>query len=325
MPQVELIVQVRVVATDELGPAELEAWRAIQRGQESLSSAFLAPEFAQAVGRARPDARVAVVEDRSGYVGFFAFQEGSDKHGTPIGAGICDAQAFICRPELDWDPRWLVRACGLTSWQFDHLRTEQSQFGPFHRALHRSPVIDLTAGHDAFLATVATISKDVLAQVRRRRRKLAREIGPVVTTWSEAEALEPNRALFAWKSAQYAATGTWDRFEQPWIRDVLEDLQGSAAPDCAGVLATTRAGGRLAAVHLGLGALTSLSWWFPTYDPELGRFSPGLILLLDLAEFAAERGLSMVDLGRGEHGYKMRVSNGGYMVAEGEVPSRTRG
>jgi CelD/BcsL family acetyltransferase involved in cellulose biosynthesis len=262
---------------------------------------------------------VAVVEDGSGYAGFFAFQEGPDQLGLPIGAGICDAQAFVCRPDLDWDPRWLVRACGLASWRFDHLRTEQSAFGPFHRALHRAPVIDLAAGHDAFLTAVATVSKDVLAQVRRRRRKLAREVGPVVTEWTEVTT-EPFRALLAWKSAQYAATGTWDRFEQPWIRTVLEDLQGSVAPSCAGLLATTRAGGRLAAVHLGLGGLTSLSWWFPAYDPELGPYSPGLVLLLDLAEFAAERGLAMVDLGRGEHGYKLRVATGEYIVAEGEVP-----
>ena len=73
-------------------------------------------------------------------------------------------------------------------------------------------------------------------------------------------------------------------------------------------------------MHLGLGGLTSLSWWFPAYDPELGPYSPGLVLLLDLAEFAAERGLAMVDLGRGEHGYKLRVATGEYTVAEGEVP-----
>jgi len=315
----QLMVQARVVPIDELGQAELAGWRALQHGQPELSSPFLAPEFAQAVGRARPDARVAVVEDSSGYAGFFAFQEGPDHLGAPIGAGICDAQAFVCRPDLDWDPRWLVRACGLASWRFDHLRTEQSAFRPFHRALHRSPVIDLAAGHDAFLTAVATVSKDVLAQVRRRRRKLAREVGPVVTEWTETAA-EPFRALVAWKSAQYAAAGTWDRFERPWIRAVLDDLQSSGAPGCTGLLATTRAGGRLAAVHLGLGGLTSLSWWFPAYDPELGPYSPGLVLLLDLAEFAAERGLAMVDLGRGEHGYKLRVATGEYTVAEGEVP-----
>ena len=308
------------MAPGELGAGELVGWRALQQNQPGLSSAFLGPEFAQAVGRVRPDARIAVVEDSSGFAGFFAFQEGPEHRGAPIGAGICDAQAFVCRPDLDWDPRWLVGACGLASWRFDHLPTEQSAFRPFHRAVHRSPTIDLTDGYDAFLAKVPTVSKDVLAQVRRRRRKLAREVGPVVTEWHEA-AEEPFKALVAWKSAQYAAAGTWDRFERPWIRAVLEDLQSSGAPGCAGLLATTRAGGRLAAVHLGLGGLTSLSWWFPSYDADLAPYSPGLVLLLDLAEHAAERGLSMVDLGRGEHAYKLRVATGGYTVAEGEVPA----
>lgn len=44
-------------------------------------------------------------------------------------------------------------------------------------------------------------------------------------------------------------------------------------------------------------------------------------LLLDLAELAVERGLSTIDLGRGEHGYKLRVATGTDTVAEGVVPA----
>ena len=66
-------------------------------------------------------------------------------------------------------------------------------------------------------------SKDVLAQVARRRRKLGREIGDVVVEWQTDDAGVLD-TLFAWKSAQYRQTGVWDRFDQPWIVDVVRVL-----------------------------------------------------------------------------------------------------
>ena len=87
------------------------------------------------------------------------------------------------------------------------------------------------------------------------------------------------------------------------------------------LLSTLRAGDHLVAVHFGLLGRDRLIWWFPAYDATFGSYSPGLILLLDLVAEAAARGLALVDLGRGEHHYKLRVANGAYDVAEGSVPA----
>jgi CelD/BcsL family acetyltransferase involved in cellulose biosynthesis len=261
---------------------------------------------------------VAVVEDGSAIVGMFAFEVDSDGRGLPIGSGICDAQAFIVESGVEWDPGWLIAACGLQGWRFDHLRTEQKEFRSYHQATHRSPTMDLSNGHERFLVDVGGVSKDVLAQVARRRRKLGREVGAVVTDWSEPSS-QTWATLVEWKSAQYRATGSWDRFAHPWVRSTLEGLRDADASGCCGLLATTRAGDQLVAAHFGLGGIDSLSWWFPAYDPKYGPYSPGLIMLLDLAEMAASKLVATIDLGRGEHDYKLRVATGGYTVAEGEV------
>jgi CelD/BcsL family acetyltransferase involved in cellulose biosynthesis len=312
-------MNVEVVRPDELGPGDVEVWRRFQSEDPHLASPFLAPEFAQAVGRARGDARVAVIED-GGVAGYFAFQVEAGR-GVPIGATICDAQALVCRGDWCWDARSLVDSCGLEMWQFDHLVVDQEPFQPFHTVRHSSPVIDLSTGHDGFLASVRAKSKDVLAQVARRRRKLGREVGPVTTSWDSTSA-DGFEALIRWKSTQYQRTGTWDRFERGWIRDVLTELLGRKEVGCSGLMATTYAGDRLAAVHLGLLGRSGLSWWFPAYDPELGQYSPGLVQLLDLAAQAGEHGVRTIDLGRGEHSYKLRVATGSYELAEGEVPTR---
>jgi CelD/BcsL family acetyltransferase involved in cellulose biosynthesis len=313
-------VHTRVLRPGDLGPAEREIWDAFLRADLSLASPFLTHEFALAVDGARDDARVAIVEDAGQPVGFFAFTLSQDGAGTPIGATICDAQALVARGGFEWDPAELVRDAGLTSWSFDHLVAAQQPFARFHRELHSSPLVDLASGHDAYLADVRARSKDVLAQVARRRRKLGREVGDVVVEWQTTDATALD-TLFAWKSAQYRETGVWDRFDQPWIVDVVQALAATSSDRLTGLLSTLRAGDHVVAVHFGLLGHDRLVWWFPAYDAEYGSYSPGLILLLDLVAEAAERGLTLVDLGRGEHHYKLRVANGAYDVAEGVVPA----
>jgi CelD/BcsL family acetyltransferase involved in cellulose biosynthesis len=312
-------VQVRVVRPGDLGDAELAAWRACQRDDPTLASPFLAPEFALAVDAVRDDARVAVVEGVGDAPAFLACSiEGGA--GAPIGATICDAQALVGRATEQVDARALVRAAGMVSWRFDHLVSTQRPFVPYHTALHVSPVADLSDGHDAYLAVVRSSSKDVLAQTARRRRKLGREVGDVVFAWNDPDPAALD-ALLAWKSAQYRATGVWDRFDQPWIVDVVHALARTESEGLTGVTATLRAGDALVAVHFGLLARDRLAWWFPAYDAEFASYSPGLVLLLDLVADAGARGLGLVDLGRGEHHYKLRVATGGYEVAEGVVPA----
>jgi CelD/BcsL family acetyltransferase involved in cellulose biosynthesis len=312
-------VQVRVVRPGDLGEAERMAWRACQRDDPSLASPFLAPEFALAVDGVRDDARVAVVESPGRAPMFFAFSLDGDV-GAPIGATISDAQALIGRGADDVDPRALVRAAGMATWRFDHLVSSQRAFVPYHTALHASPIADLSGGHDRYLAAVRGNSKDVLAQTARRRRKLGRDVGDVEFAWADPDdgALD---ALFAWKSAQYRATGVWDRFDQPWIVDVVRELARTECEGLTGVTSTLRAGDALVAVHFGLLGRDRLAWWFPAYDPGYASYSPGLVLLLDLIGEAALRELPLVDLGRGEHHYKLRVATGSYDVAEGVVPA----
>jgi CelD/BcsL family acetyltransferase involved in cellulose biosynthesis len=310
------------VKTTVVTPAELRAeerllWSDYAR-RHQLGSPFLSFAFVDVIGRVREDVRVAVVED-AGTRGFFPFQTRSAPTGVPVGAGISDAQAFIRPPPWTFDPRRLLAGAGLAGWAFDHLLVDQAPFAPYHRSRHRVPVVDLSDGYESFTARLRSHSRDFLPQVLRRRRKLEREVGPVTFEWSASDADGARRALREWKSAQYRRTGVWDRFSRPWIGEAIDHLSSTVEPDCTGVLGVLRASDRLAAVHLGLRSVDRLCWWFPAYDPELGRYSPGLILLLELIAASAARHVPVLDLGRGEHEYKLRVADRFYEVAEGEV------
>ena len=85
------------------------------------------------------------------------------------------------------------------------------------------------------------------------------------------------------------------------------------------MLASVYAGDTLAAVTMGLRAGPVFHWWFPSYEQALSRYSPGLILLLCLAEKAESLGLEVIDLGKDHALYKERWANRLVPLAEGSV------
>jgi CelD/BcsL family acetyltransferase involved in cellulose biosynthesis len=313
-----MTLRATVVEPDEIAPGDRAAWASFGE-QPSFGSPFLSWSFARSVGRLRDDARVAVFRENGTTRGYLAFQVGVDGAGRPIGDTICDAQAVMAPAAWTFDPRRLIDVAGMSSWGFDHLTLAQPAFHSYHARRHRCPTVELAAGYEVFLQEARGHSKDLLAQVGRRRRKLEREVGPVVCEWQSTQPDEDLRSLYDWKTEQYRRDGTWDRFAQQWIARAVEQLASSRDPTCTGLLTSLRAGDHLVAVHFGLLGTDRLSWWFPAYDPEFGHYSPGLILLLDLISESARRGVDRIDLGRGEHGYKLRVTSHAYEVAEGQV------
>ena len=57
--------------------------------------------------------------------------------------------------------------------------------------------------------------------------------------------------------------------------------------------------------------------WFIGYDQAFARYSPGLILLLQLAESFANDGVHTIHLGRGQERFKTSLASGQIDVAEG--------
>ena len=105
----------------------------------------------------------------------------------------------------------------------------------------------------------------------------------------------------------------------PWVAAVLDDLRTSSAPGCRAFVSTVRAGERIVAAHLGLRGERVAAWWFPTYDVDRARHSPGMLLCLRVAEGLAADGVEVLDLGKDVTTYKERLRNGDLPVAAGRV------
>jgi CelD/BcsL family acetyltransferase involved in cellulose biosynthesis len=311
-------VSYRLIPAKELDATLIEAWRSIQSHHGGFESPYFCPEFTRMVGGVRDDVRVVVIENAGRPVGFFPHQRSHFGMGRPVGGPLSDCHGVIAGPATEWSVTGLMGAANLAVWAFDHLVDETGKFEPHVTARATSPRIDLSGGFEHYLREL----RDPPQDFARKARKMAREIGELNFTLHEAGS-GPLEHLIAWKREQYRRNRIVDVFGSRWTGELLRDIMNMQTAGFAGVCSVLRAGDRIVAVHAGMRSHRVLHWWFPAYSQEFARFSPGIILLFRLAEAMAAQGLALIDLGKGDEPYKLRVMTGAVELREGcvEQPS----
>jgi CelD/BcsL family acetyltransferase involved in cellulose biosynthesis len=311
----EPLVNIRTVTFDRLSEDELTAWKAIQRAEPALASPYFRPEFAQIIHAVRNNVEVAVLEAAGKPVGFFPFERGWGNRGRPIGTWLSDYHGVIIRQDVELDPIALLRGCGLSSWQFNHLVCPNSSFAKYVIQTAASPYVDLSQGFNAY---EESLPRHVRSEAARRRRKVEREIGPL--------RFEPNvrdsavlSTLLAWKTEQYK------RYYQPnhlglhWVREMLETILERRGDDFTAIMPALYYGDKVIAIAYYLRSHNVLHSWITSYDRAAACYAPGLQLIFDVLKLAADSGVSVVDFGRGEEKYKQIFKTGETQVAEGAI------
>jgi CelD/BcsL family acetyltransferase involved in cellulose biosynthesis len=308
-------VRVTVVRPGELGAEEARLWAKFQQLSPVTLSPFLSFAFTEAVGRFRPNSRIAVVEEGGRIEAFLPFELASKTLAVPIGEPMNDLHGFV-HSGIPLDARWVVKQAGLRGWRFGHVPAEQSALIPYHYegTVTENPAINLGDGYESYFGKR---SKSLTAKIMRQRRSLERRVGNVSLQWHSSQAEESLRQLIAWKSTKYH--GTKVTFSDPTALRILEALGTMEDENCRGIVSVLSAAERPVAINLGLTGPRGLTGWFSAYDRELSRFSPGTMLILAVAEEAANRGIGYFDLGYGQDSYKFRLANMSYPVAGGAV------
>jgi CelD/BcsL family acetyltransferase involved in cellulose biosynthesis len=183
-----------------------------------------------------------------------------------------------------------------------------------------SPYIDLRHGFAQYETQVHQRGRTI-EQIHRKERKLAREVGPVRFELHTADE-RVFRTLLQWKDEQHRQRGQVQIFAYPWIAALLERVRCHWSDRMKGTVSALWAGDQLAAAQLGLRSPRALHVWFPTYNRAFEHYSPGLIMLLRLAEHAAANGITRVDLGTGEERYKQQLKSGDTLLLVGGVDFR---
>jgi CelD/BcsL family acetyltransferase involved in cellulose biosynthesis len=293
----------------DLSPALVADWAKLTESAPDCSSPFLHPAYAQTLDKVRPNVEVAVITKSGEAVGFLPFERTAGGIGRSIGARLCDRSGAVVRPGVAWNVEDVTRAASLRMLRLANVSLDDGAFRPFLGTKAVAPYIDLTDGYEAYRLASMRGGSGTMKRVDRRSRKLEGMLGPLRVVWHDTDdrVLE---TLLEWKAKQRQATNSPNVFDLPWARRLLTVLRLGGSDDFGGVLTSLYAGDRLCAAHFGIRSRRVLHYWLAAYDEELGRCSPGLLLLMRMASEAADRGIARLDLGPGDEEYKLHIASG---------------
>ena len=193
-------MEIRLRKIPDLTAADWSTWRELQQASGVYESPYFCPEFSQAVAAVRSDAEVAVLTENGRTVGFFPFQRGPLNLGKPIGGKLSDYHGPLLAEGASVDPRQLLTACKLASWDFDHFVSATTAFDPFIRVRDKSPQMDLSDGFENYARRRREGGTEAIHKQGQKTRKMAREVGALKFEF-DADDEEAFTLLKAWKSA----------------------------------------------------------------------------------------------------------------------------
>jgi CelD/BcsL family acetyltransferase involved in cellulose biosynthesis len=313
-------VKISLIAAHELDAGLGATWRALQAANPDLKSPFFSPDFIRLVGSVRRNVEIAIIEDGGATVGFFPFERSAGSLARPVGDSLSDYHGLISAGEADatFTGAELLRGCRLIAWDYARMPLSQVRLAGQRPELIACPLIELPDGYAAYAAQKRTAGSHIIERASYLARRLEREVGPLRFAAEEVDAAVLERVL-GWKSAQYERTGKPDALGAAWTRALLTSIHQTRTPRFAGVLSTLQAGERLLAGHFGMRSSEVWHYWLPSYDRAFARYSPGLILILKMAEAAGQLGVGTIDLGAGVSQHKARLATRATTLASGSL------
>lgn len=305
-------MRIEVIHPKELGEREVALWRGHQNADPTLRSPFLTPEFAQAVGARRNDARLCVIENGAGFLGV---QRVSRFAAMGLGAPIADYQGVVGADWLTVDAARICRALKVGRIDLAHVPEGQSVLERPAGA-SGSWIAEIADGADAYRARQKETRKEFLKKTDQKQRKFERERGKLQFAAFSTDALH-FETMLCWKLAQLARSNQPPIWSQPWVRGVLDDSFVAQGTEFGGALFTLCIDGRLIAANYFLRSGGVLHDWVVAHDNEFDVYSPGLLLARYAIEWAADNGFAEVDFGAGDTQYKRQLATSQRMLAWG--------
>ncbi len=306
---------VYTIAGTKLHPDHIDAWRKLLSVLPGLDSPYFQPQFTELVSQVRADVHVAFIEVRDTIIGIFPFQRGRFGRGKPVGGRLSDFHGIISDTSHSLCLYQLLLKCGLTSYHYDHLMFNHFPSGRVDSLAAGSPFISMPNGFLDYSQTQRHYSKH-FSQYQRKLNKIERDHGPirlVLDSQSESDFQQ----LLQWKQEQYQRTGAFNPLRFAWTLELLRKIWDQKSRTFQGLFSTLHVGAHLVGAHFGMRSRSTLHYWFPAYNPVFQNYSPGNLLLLEVARAGSADGIMKVDLGKGCEEYKLSFGSAQTLVAEG--------
>ena len=296
------MLDVETLHPSRLAPADTALWRSMAAAEPAFANPLLGPDFTQAVGRVREDARVAVIRRGGETLGFLPHHRRPGRLARAIGSPLSDYHGIVSRPEPGFSAEDVLHAADLGVFRYTGLIDPFAVFGGVGEP-QSAFVIAPEGGADDYLEAVRAASPKKIKNYRRLDHKLEREMGQV-----RLVAPDTSRASFdlliAWKREQLQRTGLHDFLRPAWTSGLLIDLFERQHGDFHGLLIGLYAGDELVAGHFGVRLGGVYHPWIASTNPAFGAWSPGQLFFLRAIAAMPALGLTHYDLGPGHDHYK---------------------
>ncbi len=315
-------MRVTEIRPEELGETERETWDSWLRAAPLAPSPFRGWRFAVCAGDVREDARIAVIEDDAGLLGFLPYHRRPGGLARPIGAPFSDQHGPVTRPGAALDLPRALRTLKLSA--YIHTAMPGEPGGRGGTAFSSAPawVSDLGGDGAAYLERKRAAHPTRSKGFGKRLRKAERQHGPAAIVMDDQDPAVFER-IVALKRTQFRRTGRHDVLGPRWVRAMLERLNDRAEPGFGLRMATLRLGGAFAAGEINLLGAGTLHSWLAAYEPDFSECSPGMQLTLGMLTGAASLGAVRIDFGCGHDHYKTLFADPEGCFVEGAVYADT--
>lgn len=312
-------VAVHVLDASELCGDLEQQWQTLRQSNPQFASPYFDANFIKAVAKVRQDVRIIMVEESGVPVCFLPIQENSKGRSVPAGGRLNDYHGVLGKPEHSVSHfKKILKAAGLKSYAFHALvPSADEKIKPFAFRQVRTHHLDLSDGWQSYRKWVRKHSSTVKRQ-GQKTRNLEKDFGPIRVEFDcpQGDVLE---RLIELKRAKYQRSKTFDILSVDWAANLLRELHNVKQPNFQGILQAMWAGDELVCVHFGMMTDEILHYWFPIYDYQFSRYSPGTEMMMRVAEHAANRGVKKLDLGYGDDQWKFKFCNGNQAVINGQI------
>lgn len=286
------------------------AWRLIRSRRSQLASPFFSLGWHDAIESARGGVEVIKISRGARAVGFLPFCRSLFGSLHPVGAPMADWHGLIgpagSRIEMDD----LLKAARARSYRFSGAPVDDPVLQCAGSAAASSLVMDLADGYAAYEVEARNGHPKAFRNLRARERRLHERCVEIRLDDRDPVSLAK---VLSMKSGQYRRTRQIDIFSFGWTRNLIKILfaeeQLNEPEQIRGLLSTLWVDGSLAAGHFGIKDCSTLHYWFPVYDARFADFSPGILLLHEMARAAKHLEFSRIDLGDGDYRFKQEFAN----------------
>lgn len=297
------MLEAQTLHPKELCDADVRLWRQFALAHADFSSPLLGPDFAQAAGAIRDDARVAVLRQDGRTVAFLAHHRRPGGMARPIAAPLSDYHGIVSDPAVTLTAAQVLEAAGLSAYRFTGLIDPHGLFAGQVTREQEAHVVHLESSADAYLEALRAASPKKMKNYRRLAHKLDREVGELrIAAPDDSQAAYDT--LIAWKRDQLRRTGTHDFLGPDWVRALFQSLFERRDGGFQGLMVNLYAGDRLVAGHFGVRLDGVYHPWLASADPDLPAYSLGQVFLMQAIAEMPRLGLVTYDLGPGHDHYK---------------------